>query len=359
MNAPPLSQDTSAPSARRPAWLLFVHQLPSSESNLRVRVWRRLQQLGALARKQAVYVLPDSETAREDLQWLRQEVERAGGEADVFAASGLDLETEERLVREFRDMRQQSYAAIVEDAERARLAHDRWSRRKRGQAPDTARLLDGIRQRWLQQQRIDYFGSPGRDEAAQSIAALEDALGQGTPGARPSPRRLLDTASYRRRLWVTRPRPGVDRMSSAWLIRRFIDPDARFGFAETVDAAPEGSIPFDMFGGTFTHVGARCTFEELSDAFDLRDPAVVRIAAIVHDLDLKDGRFGIPDATVVGTLIEGLQRAHEDDAVLLEQGIALFDALYRGTGVADDRAPQRRGVRMARTAQPRSRSKAG
>jgi len=330
------------PASRRQAWLLFVHQLPSSESNLRVRLWRRLQQLGALALKQAVYVLPDSDAAREDLEWLRQEVDRAGGQADIFTASGMQPDTDDRLVEEFRTTRRQAYEAIAEEAENARLAHEQWARRKRGKAPESGRVLDGIRQRFQQLQQIDYFGSPGRDDAAQRIATLEALLGLGGPASPPSPRRRLSIASYRNRLWITRPRPGVDRMSSAWLIRRFIDPAARFAFADTIDAAPKESVPFDMFGGTFTHVGARCTFEELSEAFDIREAAVVRIAAIVHDLDVKDGRFGIPDAAVVGTLIEGLQLAHAGDQVLLEHGMALFEALYQGVNAPVARTPERR-----------------
>jgi hypothetical protein len=138
-----------------------------------------------------------------------------------------------------------------------------------------------------------------------------------------------DPATYRGRLWVTRPRPGVDRMSSAWLIRRFIDPGARFGFVADRDAAPRDAVPFDMFGVELTHRGDHCTFETLCDVFGIGDAAAGRIAAIVHDLDLKDGRFGASEAPSIGMLIDGLQRAYADDDTLLAQGIILFEALYR------------------------------
>lgn len=324
-------------------WILFVHQLPSAESNLRVRIWRRLQQIGALALKQAVYVLPDSPVAREDFEWLRREVIDGGGQALVFSASGIDLDTDDGLVHEFRAVRRQVYQELADEAEGVLRAHEQWQRRKRGKAPDLARALDALRQRFLLNQRLDVFGSGGRQEAAEAIGRLE-ALDEPVKHVASSDSRpVLDPAAYRGRLWVTRPRPGVDRMSSAWLIRRFIDPEARFAFRGDLGGVPADAVPFDMYGGVFTHVGDRCTFEHLSEAFGIRDAAVTRIAAIVHDLDVKDARFGVPDAAMVGTLIDGLQRAHPDDDVLLAQGMALFDALHRGAEAfaKADRRPAR------------------
>ena len=118
-------------------------------------------------------------------------------------------------------------------------------------------------------------------------------------------------------------------MASAWLIRRFIDPQARFGFASDRDTVPRGAIPFDMFGVDFSHQGDGCTFETLCTVFGLRDDALARIASIVHDLDLKDGRFGAPECATVGTMIEGLQLSHDDDDALLAQGMTLFESLHR------------------------------
>jgi hypothetical protein len=130
-------------------------------------------------------------------------------------------------------------------------------------------------------------------------------------------------------VWITRPRPGVDRMASAWLIRRFIDRQARFGFAADREAVPEHGLPFDMFGVEFSHQGGGCTFETLCSRFDINGPALQRIAAIVHDLDLKDGRFGAPECSTVAAMIDGLQLADHNDDALLEQGMTLFDSLYR------------------------------
>jgi hypothetical protein len=199
-----------------------------------------------------------------------------------------------------------------------------------------------FRERFAAIDRTDFFGSAGRDRVAALLDAIEDRIARKAGRGPVSPQGGgTDAARYRGRTWVTRPRPGVDRMGSAWLIRRFIDPDARFGFIADRDAAPDDSLPFDMFGVEFTHRGDHCTFETLCAVFGITDPAVSRIAAIVHDLDLKDGRFGAMEGPCVEMLIDGLQLAYGDDEALLSQGMVLFEALYRAT----ERASRRAGPR--------------
>ena len=328
-------------------WLLFVHQLPTSPSNLRVKTWRRMQQLGAMALRQAVYVLPDSPSAREDFEWLKTEVEGAGGEASVFAAASVDAWSDDALTEEFRRDRQAAYTALAEELEEhlQRLSHPR--RRQPASSP-SARTLTAFRERLATLERIDFFGSAGRDRVASLIARLEAGPVSTAPVSSSAPK---DRRQYHRRLWVTRPRPGVDRMSSAWLIRRFIDAEARFGFVADRDAAPKDAIPFDMFGVEFSHLGDGCTFETLCTSFGIHDPAVGRVGAIVHDLDLKDGRFGAAEAPAVDSVIEGLQLAHDDDHDLLAQGVVLFEALYRTL----DRARRASGPRPV--ARPRKRDR--
>jgi hypothetical protein len=157
----------------------------------------------------------------------------------------------------------------------------------------------------------------------------EHTSGKGVRAATTKAAGPTSADKYQGRVWITRPRPGVDRMASAWLIRRFIDSQARFGFAADRDAVPDDAVAFDMFGVEFSHQEEGCTFETLCGVFMIQEPAVARIAAIVHDLDLKDNRFGPPEAVTVGHVIDGLQRAHGDDDTLLSQGMALFDSLYR------------------------------
>ena len=311
-------------------WLLFLHQLPSHPSNLRVSTWRRLQQLGAIPLKQAAYVLPDTPNTREDFEWLKTEVKAAGGDASVFAADNVDAWSDDALIEEFRRSRQDAYAALARDAEHA-LKRASSTRRPRGtRAPALRRLLDVFRERLTAVEGIDFFGSAGRDRVLALLEDLESrtqdrAQAESAPVSAPSG----ELKSYQRRLWVTRPRPGVDRMASAWLIRRFIDPHARFDFAADRQTVPDNGVPFDMFGVEFSHRAEGCTFETLCSVFGVSEPAVSRIAAIVHDLDLKDARFGAPEAAAVGAMIEGLQLAHTDDDALLAQGMTLFDSLYR------------------------------
>jgi len=315
------------PGARR--WLLFVHQLPSNPSNLRVRTWRRLQQLGAIPIRQAVYVLPDTPNAREDFEWLKTEVKAMGGDASVFAADNVDAWSDDALVEEFRRSRQAAYAALARDAEKA-LKRAGGGRRPRGtRAPAVRRLLDIFRERLTGIEGIDFFGSAGRDRVISLLDQLEGRTDASQPKTSSASADSGEVTSYEGRLWITRPRPGVDRMASAWLIRRFIDPQARFGFAADRQVAPDDGVPFDMFGVEFSHQGDGCTFETLCSVFGIREAAISRIAAIVHDLDLKDGRFGAPEGATVGAMIEGLQLAYTDDDALLAQGMTLFDSLYR------------------------------
>ena len=317
-------QINTQPSPNR--WLVFVHQLPVHPSNLRVRTWRRLQQIGALAVKQAVYVLPDSPGAREDFEWLKADIESAGGQASLFAADTVDSWSHDALVDEFRRSRQDAYTELGREAEETLRRAAAGSRRSpRMPSP---RVVQQLRERLTAIEHIDFFGSAGRDRAITLVRQIEERMG-ATPRAAAASRAGHPERSYRGAVWVTRPRPGVDRMASAWLIRRYIDREARFAFAADRNAVPADGIPFDMFGVEFSHQAEGCTFETLCTSFGIDAPAVVRLAGIVHDLDLKDGRFGAPETVTVGTVIEGLQLAHADDQALLEQGMALFDALYR------------------------------
>ena len=329
MRATPESQPhhVAAPAKATRRWLVLVHQLPANPSNLRVRTWRRLQQIGAIPLKQAVYVLPDSSDAREDLEWLKTEIVASGGEASILEANHIDGRADDELVEAFKRARQEDYTALARDLETA-LKKAEPTRRPRGQrAPAVRRLSQIFRQRLTAIETVDFFAGAGRDRVITLIERLHDA-----GGARPE---LTDTGEggvtddYRNKHWVTRPRPGVDRMASAWLIRRFIDPQARFSFAADRTAVPEDALPFDMFGVEFTHHGDDCTFETLCRRFKLNQAAVARVGELVHDIDLKDAKFGAPEASTISVMIDGLQLTHADDHDLLDNGIAMFESLYR------------------------------
>lgn len=315
------------PGAGPRRWLMLVHQLPPHPSNLRVRTWRRLQELGAVAVKQSVYMLPDTPGSREDFEWLKVEIEGAGGEAIVYSADHVEPAAETALVEQFRQVRQQAYAELAGELQRIQRAG--------APRPDPSgrrRHLARYRERFAAIERVDFFGSAGRDRVVTLLNDLEAAAPSAARGKRRPPAGgPADAGLYDGRVWVTRPRPGVDRMASAWLIRRFIDAKARFGFITDVKSAGD-ALPFDMFGAGFGHEGDHCTFETLAARFDIRDPAVTRIAEIVHDLDLKDGKFGAAEAATLGIAIDGLQLSSTDDSLLLEHGMTLFEALYRSFG---------------------------
>jgi hypothetical protein len=337
---------------------VFVHQLPPQPSKLRVNTWRRLQQIGAIALKGSVYVLPDTPNTREDFEWLKTEVKSAGGDATLFAAENLDAWADDELVEEFRRNRQDAYADVSREVE-ATLNRMSAARRPRRLDTPLHRLLDAFRQRLAAIEAVDFFAAAGRDRALAALKDLEDKMTTASP---PKTDMATDSAAARTRfqgrLWVTRFRPGVDRMSSAWLIRRFIDPQAKFGFAADRESVPDGAVAFDMFGVEFSHQKNGCTFETLCTVFGLDDPVLSRIAAIVHDLDLKETRYGAPECSTVATMIEGLRLSYEDDHALLAQGMTFFESLYRSfeqsTRPTGPRAIAKHKGREARRAQRRT-----
>jgi hypothetical protein len=321
-----------------PRWLLLAHQLPTRSSNARVKTWRRLQQIGALPTRNSVYVLPNTEQCREDFEWIRSEIVALGGEATVFAADALNPEGDEDIVANCQRARNADYRKLKGEADKLRMS----SRAKRGiSAPGreaSRRGVRALREQFTGIERIDFFRASAREDAAEALAMLERALTdrKGPPAPTGLPR--LAARDFRNRRWVTRPRPGVDRMASAWLIRRFIDPKATFVFRDRPKAV---EVPFDMYVGDFSHQGSLCTFETLAERFGLREPAVVRIARIVHDLDLKENRYATPEAPAVDRLVSGLQDLHADDQVLLQRGIDMFAALANSFGSSE---PNPRGL---------------
>jgi hypothetical protein len=202
-----------------------------------------------------------------------------------------------------------------------------------------------MRERFDEIQRIDFFDAPAGHDAARAVAALEQLAAPTQEPAVPDAPALAPTA-FRNRRWVTRPRPGVDRMASAWLIRGFIDSKALFGFAEQ---PADGDVPFDMYNGEFSHRGTSCTFEVLTQRFNIVDPAVSRIGQIVHDLDMKERRYAPPEAAAVARMVDGLQDMHRDDDTLLQQGMSMFEALARSFRATESAA--------ARTGSGRKRKK--
>jgi len=309
------------------SWLLLFYQLPAKRSPARVKVWRRLQRIGAVLLKNSAWVMPESEEAREDFEWLKAEIAASGGEAMVLLARAPQRATEDEVVATFRAARTRDFDAVRKEASKLL---ERWSRRRDARSAGRAlpQTLRRIRERVRELEAIDFFKSPAGDEVGLLVAQLERHArrGQTMKANTQTPQATLAVKNYKNKVWVTRPRPGVDRMASAWLIRRSVDAKAAFAFR----AKPRGSeIPFDMYTGDFGHHTDLCTFETIAARFTVRDPAVTEIGQIVHDLDLKEARYNRPEAPAVGRLVEGLRQMYTDDPALLEHGIEMFEALAR------------------------------
>ena len=320
----------SVPSNHR--WLLLIHQIPDKPGYLRVKVWRRLQRIGAVPVKNSVYVLPRSEPAHEDLQWVLREITAAGGDASVCEARFINGMTDDQIEALFRTAREKDYdelAAHVHEVSKS------LGRRKKVDDDERATVLaelTKLKRRLAEIIEIDFFGATGREAAEGLIAQLAVRIGAAPPPANRETA-ALRRDHYQQRTWVTRKGIHVDRIASGWLIRRFIDPAATFKFVPGKTYKPEhDELRFDMFDAEFTHEGDRCTFETLLARFAIADPGLVPIAEIVHDIDLKDEKFDRPDTAGVDRLILGIALGTSDDEQRLAQGATVFENLYNYFG---------------------------
>ena len=317
-------------------WVLLIHQLPPKPTNLRVRIWRKLQKLGAVAIKNSVYVLPSTEKAHEDFQWLKQEIESAGGEVSVFKAASVEGATDQEIIAAFRQARDEEFAAIAAEFDGLTGAIREQSRAKHLSAGRLSVHESDIDRLHGELERIagnDFFAAKGRAAAFAAYERCQKELrtAQG-PKANTSStqtrRGKLDVAKYQGQRWVTRRNLHIDRLASAWLIKQFIDKRPRFYFVaegETID----GAIPFDMFEAKFTHHGEDCTFEVMLKRFGLTENKGLReIAQIVHDIDLKDDKFHRLEAVGLNAIIDGLSKVLRDDRKLLQQTGLVFDGLH-------------------------------
>src|SRR5215471_10875609 len=311
------------------SWLLLIHQLPAKPAYLRVKIWRRLQELGAIAVKNAVHALPMNEETQEDFEWLLREIVEGGGEAFVCEARLIDGLSDERIRTLFDQARDADYQAIAKQA-RA-LAKSLRSNAKTEVVAEQRAQVARLRKRLAEVVSIDFFGAIGREAAEGLLKSIESRLNPDQPVTDDAmaKARTSDVAALRNRTWVTRQGVYIDRIASAWLIRRFIDPEARFKFVSGKGYRPdEGELRFDMFEAEFTHEGDKCTFEVLMERAAVKDPALRAIAEIIHDIDLKDSKFGRTEVAGIRTLIEGISVATKDDSERIARGTEVFNDLY-------------------------------
>jgi hypothetical protein len=295
-----------------PRWLILVHRIPPRPLYLRAKMRQRLAAAGAIAVKNSVYLLPHGAESLEDLQWIAQEIVAGGGDAHLFAGDFVDGVANDAAVAQFRRERDADYAALVEEAKGATKSA-------------SAAELQHLTRRMEEIREIDFFDAPGRAAADTALAAIEKRLEKEKKEEKKMPQTHPE---LRGKTWVTRPGVKVDRMASAWLIRRFVDPKARFRFADPAAPRKEGELRFDMVGGDFTHEENRCTFETLIRRTGLADKRVRAIAEMVHDLDLKDSKYGRAETAGLRMILDGIMARTSDDDERIDRAFSVFDDIY-------------------------------
>ncbi len=301
---------------KRGAWLLLLYALPTQQNTERVNLWRKLKKFGAVALQTSGYVLPDDPVQLERFQWLSKEIRDAGGEATLIRVAEIEGVSNEAVVAMFNEARAAEYKELTA------ACRETLNGKRKGEklAADVAK-----HQRRFQEIRaVDYFDSPGGHDARMMLQRAEKALARG-PGAAV---RREDPKQFVGKVWLTRPRPGIDRAGSAWLIRKFIDAKARFVFGMDPAKRPE-AVPFDMADVEFSHHGDDCTFETLVKRFGITNKAVLRMTEMVHDADLEDEKFQRCECIGINAVLTGWARTGISDRELLEKGIECFEGLYK------------------------------
>jgi hypothetical protein len=312
-------------AARR--WWVLAFQLPAQPAYARVKIWRRLQTVGAASFKNALYLMPATDEALEDFEWTLLEVRDAGGEGLILDARAVQGFTDEEIIAIFDSAREEQYRAIAADIRAFSARFER--KRDPPTAEETATQHARFHSRISAIEAIDFFQANGREQVRALLRELEPRnIGFDALGAEPAMQTEILT-SLQGRIWVTRANVHVDRMASAWLIRRWVDPEATFKWVADRNYRPAaGEIRFDMYQAEFTHEGDQCTFEVLLGRLELKDAALSAIAEIIHDLDLKDQKFGRKETAGVQQLLAGIVASQPSDDTRIERAANLFDDLY-------------------------------
>jgi hypothetical protein len=302
------------PVKKKLTWLLLLFSLPTKRKTERVAVWRRLKKMGAVQMKTSTYLLPDEPAQYEQFQWLAQQIRDYGGDSTLVRAQEIEGLTPDEVVSLFNTAREAEYS------DRKKTLQNFISRRRKRDAESAAGELERLTRQFRELRQIDFFDSARGHEVAMLLRRVE-----GPQHSRKF--QTLEAKQYRGKTWLTRPRPEIDRVGSAWLISRFIDPKAKFVFAPSAQSVP-GAIPFDMLDAEFSHHGNNCTFETLVKRFALADKAVARIAEMIHDADLDDAKFQRVECLGIDRVLKGWAKQGLTDEQILDHGFECFDALY-------------------------------
>ena len=295
-------------------WLLLLLRLPTTQKAERVAIWRKLKKSGAIQIQTSTYVLPDEPARYEAFQWLTQEVRDAGGDATLVRAREIEGLPNNKLVALFNAARDKQYSDLK------KVLQKLIERRKRSDPEFATANLERLTRQFREIREVDFFDSARGHEVAMLLRRSDGSRHSRKPHA-------LDARQYRGKTWITRPRPEIDRVGSAWFITKFIDPKAKFVFAPTTQSVPE-AIPFDMLDAEFSHHGNCCTFETLTRRFAISDKSVAQIGEMIHDADLDDARFQRVEAVGIDRVLKGWAKEGVPDDEILRRGFACFDALY-------------------------------
>lgn len=295
------------------AWLLLLVRLPATHSVERVAIWRKLKKSGAIQIQTSTYVLPDDPPRYETFLWLTKHIRDAGGDATLVRAKEIDGFSHEKLIESFNAVRAREYA-LLREMLRPLMANSKRTSKFDGK-------LDRIRKQFREIRKTDFFDCPKAKDLETVLRKLEGSQPTSKTQAKLEPR------DFRGRVWRTRPRPEIDRVGSAWLIRKFIDPKATFIF--DVKRSPNRRVlTFDMLDGDFSHDRDDCTFETLIRRFGIDDKAARKMAEMIHDADLDDAKFQRVEAVGIDRVLKGWAREGLSDEEILRRGFECFDALY-------------------------------
>lgn len=334
-----LKKKTALKKAReKPAWILFFYTVPSQPVKNRIKFWRRLAKAGAVQLKGAVYVLPHNEEHYEFCQWLMAEITALGGEGDLVITDKFEMLSNSDIISLFKNQREADYIALEKNINELELKLSSVEKSSKVKNIKNLRVqLDRLLKEYTDIKGIDFFPVRISLEARNKISNLQRKMAEvlkisgtkETAKKKPTiPRR--NPANYKGRVWITRKNPFVDRMASAWLIRKFIDRDAAFQFIDEHDRGnvDKNAIIFDMKEGEITHIGDHCTFEVIVKSFGIKDKTVKKIAELVHELDIKDEKFRSPEAKGTGEILLGIRKTSKDDKDILDKGMDVFKMLY-------------------------------
>lgn len=310
-------------------WLFFMHQLPPKPDYLRVKIWRQLQKSGAIQVRNSVYVLPNSDAAYESFGWILKSVQGEGGDGAICEARFIDGLLDTQVEALFSEARNESYREISKAAKELLKMFGK----KKAPTDEERSQIETNLQKLKRQCEIvaerDYFGASDRETAQGLLSDLERKCKLQSPGSASIQGKAVALKDLKDRTWVTRRGVHIDRLACAWLIKKFIDEDAKFKFVDSKEYKhKKDELRFDMTDAEFTHEGDDCSFEVIIRRLNLKEPALKELSEIIHDIDLRDEKFQRTEASGVERIVNGIVLNYKDDLVRIERTSEVFDDLY-------------------------------